>query len=162
VVSYTITITPEDGTGSHTTVRVEVQDGVPRVTEYVVRTPAGTSLTSDELAAVDLDLLISAMKPVDAADTRRPTGEAPVRRTTRQPAASIAKKARPSTKRSKPAVTGPEVPPDARAYRKIPDDLLARFAEIRSVTGLAAHYGVPRHTAQGWINRTRQRASGQS
>jgi hypothetical protein len=161
VASYTITIAPEDGSGSHTTVRVDVQDGVPRITEYVVRSPEGTSLTSGELAAVDLDLLISAVRPVGTGARRRPAEpeEAPARRTTRRTPAPAATKPRTASDRSTPA-PGREVAPDARAYRKLPDDLLAVFARIGSVTGLAAHYGVPRHTAQGWINRTRQRASG--
>jgi hypothetical protein len=47
-----------------------------------------------------------------------------------------------------------------RVYRRTPADLAARFAETGSVTGLAAHYGVPRHTAQGWVNRMRQHRSG--
>jgi hypothetical protein len=45
-----------------------------------------------------------------------------------------------------------------RAYRRIPDDLAQTFTRLGSVTQLAAHYQVPRHTAQGWINRLRREA----
>jgi hypothetical protein len=44
----------------------------------------------------------------------------------------------------------------ARAYRRMPDDLAATYAESGSVTAVARHYGVPRHTAQGWIGRLRR------
>ena len=44
----------------------------------------------------------------------------------------------------------------ARAYRRMPDDLAAVYAKSDSVTAVARHYGVPRHTAQGWIGRLRR------
>jgi hypothetical protein len=43
-----------------------------------------------------------------------------------------------------------------RAYRKLPDDVADVFRQLNSVTAVAAHYGVPRHTAQGWIGRLRK------
>jgi hypothetical protein len=46
----------------------------------------------------------------------------------------------------------------ARAYRRMPDDLAATYAKSGSVTAVARHYGVPRHTAQGWIGRLRRQA----
>lgn len=46
----------------------------------------------------------------------------------------------------------------SRAYRRMPDadELRAAFDRIGTVTGLAKHYGVPRHTAQGWMARLRR------
>jgi hypothetical protein len=38
----------------------------------------------------------------------------------------------------------------------MPEDVAETFAQIGSVTALAVHYGVPRHTAQGWVNRLRR------
>lgn len=45
-----------------------------------------------------------------------------------------------------------------RAYRRMPEaaEVLAAYAEAGSITGLAQHYGVPRHTANGWARRLRQ------
>jgi pyruvate/2-oxoglutarate dehydrogenase complex dihydrolipoamide acyltransferase (E2) component len=45
-----------------------------------------------------------------------------------------------------------------RAYRRMPDpgELEAVYARIGSITGVAAEYGVPRHTAQGWFGRLRR------
>ncbi len=47
----------------------------------------------------------------------------------------------------------------ARVYRRMPDDLAARYAEMGSVTALASHYNVPRYTVQGWIGRLRRSGS---
>jgi hypothetical protein len=44
-----------------------------------------------------------------------------------------------------------------RAYRRMPepDALLAAYREVGGTTALARHYGVPRHTATGWLRRLR-------
>jgi transposase len=46
-----------------------------------------------------------------------------------------------------------------RAYRRMPDqaELKATYLQSRTITGVAAHYGVPTHTAQGWISRLRRK-----
>lgn len=45
-----------------------------------------------------------------------------------------------------------------RAYRRMPDadTVLAAYQEVGSVSGLADHFGVPRHTVQGWARRLRR------
>ncbi|GAA1768071.1 hypothetical protein [Luedemannella helvata] len=47
----------------------------------------------------------------------------------------------------------------SRMYRKMPaiDDVVSAYRQVGSVNGLAEHFNVPRHTAQGWIGRLRQR-----
>jgi hypothetical protein len=42
-----------------------------------------------------------------------------------------------------------------RAYRRAPDDIVEVFNQAPSATTLARHYGVPRHTVQGWLRRLR-------
>jgi hypothetical protein len=42
-----------------------------------------------------------------------------------------------------------------RAYRRTPDDIVEVFNQAPSATTLARHYGVPRHTVQGWLRRLR-------
>lgn len=46
---------------------------------------------------------------------------------------------------------------DRRAYRRMPEpaDVLAAYREVGGTTALARHYGVPRHTATGWLRRLR-------
>ncbi|HKS98100.1 MAG TPA: hypothetical protein VJT31_01100, partial [Rugosimonospora sp.] len=43
----------------------------------------------------------------------------------------------------------------ARAYRRMPDDILEVYRQAGGATALARHYEVPRHTAQGWLRRLR-------
>lgn len=47
---------------------------------------------------------------------------------------------------------------ETRAYRRMPDpaEVLAAYAQAGSITALAQHYGVPRHTANGWARRLRR------
>jgi transposase-like protein len=47
--------------------------------------------------------------------------------------------------------------PGGRACRRLPEDLAEVYERRQSVTVIAGHYGVPRHTAQGWMNRLRER-----
>jgi hypothetical protein len=52
-----------------------------------------------------------------------------------------------------------QIPPAAgeRAYRRMPspDDVLSAYSQVGTVSGLAEHFGVPRHTVQGWARRLR-------
>jgi transposase-like protein len=45
-------------------------------------------------------------------------------------------------------------------YRRSPADLEAVYQQAGSVTAVADHYNVPRHTAQGWIRTLRRRQAG--
>jgi len=42
-----------------------------------------------------------------------------------------------------------------RPYRRVPHDIAEVFGQAGSVAGVADHYQVPRHTANGWIRRLR-------
>jgi hypothetical protein len=44
-----------------------------------------------------------------------------------------------------------------RAYRRMPDpnEVLDAYRQVGGTTALARHYGVPRHTATGWLRRLR-------
>jgi transposase len=37
----------------------------------------------------------------------------------------------------------------------MPDDLAAVYKRVGGATAIAEHYGVPRHTVQGWLRRLR-------
>lgn len=45
-----------------------------------------------------------------------------------------------------------------RPYRKMPDpdEVISAYEQAGSITGLAEHYGVPRHTVTSWARRLRQ------
>jgi hypothetical protein len=58
------------------------------------------------------------------------------------------------------AEPGPaDQPGDAgRAYRRMPpaDEVIDIYQHTGTIIGVAAHYGVPRHTAQGWARQLRR------
>lgn len=48
--------------------------------------------------------------------------------------------------------------PPVRAYRRMPDaaEVLNTYEAVGTISALAREYGVPRHTAQGWMSRLRR------
>jgi hypothetical protein len=83
--------------------------------------------------------------PVKAGGKRTAAAPTPAKRTAAAPAPAK------RTRSAAPATTG-------RVYRRTPDDLAEVFAQVETVAGVAAHYQVPRHTAQGWVGRLRATA----
>jgi hypothetical protein len=81
-----------------------------------------------------------------AANTAAPEDTATGTRRRRTPAKTAAKKA--AVKRATAPNTG-----GGRAYRRMPEDFRAVYQQTSSPAAIADHYGVPRHTAQGWIRR---------
>jgi hypothetical protein len=164
--AITITITPEGGQGAQTTVRVDADGSAARVTEIAVRSSNGAGVSETQLSTVDLDLLVRAVLPAlglsggsadDEAREPRPRKSA-ARRSEPRPGEPRPSEPRRAARERTAGSTGRRTA-SARAYRKVPDDLADAFGRIGSVTGLAAHYGVPRHTAQGWVNRMRQQSA---
>jgi hypothetical protein len=65
----------------------------------------------------------------------------------------------PATRRSRrrgDAATGTT---GERVYRRMPapDEVMAAYQQVGTVSGLAQHFNVPVHTAQGWARRLRQK-----
>ena len=109
-------------------------------------------------------------------EPRRPRDSAPTRRTAKAagPAATPAAKAATGKAVAGKATAGKATAGRAiagratvgraaagtgeRAYRRMPEasDVLAAYQQVGSVSGLADHYGVPRHTVQGWARRLRR------
>jgi len=179
--SYTITITPDDASLASTTLRVDVSENLPRITELMVRAGAAAGLSPNQLPAVDLDMLLRAVSPsafqsiASSAPERLPAAESPA-----TPAAAAE---RPAGARRRRAVaqaepkggkrggraSGGEQPAKGgrakkaaakatgeRAYRRAPDDLVQVFERLGGVTAVARHYQVPRYTVQSWIRRLRR------
>ncbi|GLY94107.1 hypothetical protein [Actinoplanes sp. NBRC 103695] len=108
-----------------------------------------------------------------ATSTTRAAEQAPVKATrkaaaAKTPPAPVKKRAatrataransKTTAKRTRAAATTAAPVTSGRAYRVSPDDLAAVFDEIGTAAGVAEHYQVPRHTAQGWIRRLRSAA----
>jgi hypothetical protein len=177
---YTVTIAPSGNrSGPQTTIQVDTANGATRVTELTVRA-AGNGLSPHELPAIDLALLVAALAPASTAkftataapaDAPAARTRQPRRRSTRTaaevPAATARGRRRAASTAQAPAKTTrgrrrtttntAEAPKASRAYRRMPpqDDVLAAWNDSHSASALAAHFDVPRHTAQGWLRRLR-------
>ncbi|GIJ65994.1 hypothetical protein Voc01_009110 [Virgisporangium ochraceum] len=162
---YTVTITPSGGqSGPQTTIQVDTTSGSARVTELTVRA-GGSGLSPQELPVIDLAGLVAALAPgsapaLAAAPAAPAIADAPATpargRRARKAAAEAPKK---STRGRRRGAAADEAPAKAgRAYRRMPaqDEVVAAWNETRSATQVANHFGVPRHTATGWLRRLRQ------
>jgi hypothetical protein len=166
--SYTITIKADDA-NAETKVTVDDSGGRPKVTEVSVRATSGGGLSAQQLSAIDPDLLLRAVAPRAATKATssaagRPSAaprKATAKRATKKAAArkAGAKKAtgtKATVRRAKRTTASASGSTGARVYRRMPDDLAATFASVGSISAVARHYGVPRHTAQGWVARLRR------
>jgi hypothetical protein len=171
VSKYVITITPDNdgaaGAGTaHTTVRVDISTGQTRITELTVRSASGGGLAPADLPPVDLDLLIRALAAPASQLALPPAAEAvedvepapAPRRRPRKAAAKAAKKTTAkATKAARKATKRAAESTGTRAYRRMPeaDEVMDVYQRTGSITAVAEHFGVPRHTVAGWARRLR-------
>jgi hypothetical protein len=136
---YTVTISPWGRRGRRpgvaTTVEVSTDPATARVIELTVHAAGG--LSPDKLPVIDYQTLVAALNPQRAEPAAAPT-RAPTPAARRYAASTPAG-----------AVT--------RAYRRMPDarEVVAVWRKGRKVMVVADHFGVPRHTATGWLRRLR-------
>ncbi len=154
---YIITVVPVTDDGSvarvaQTTVRVETDGYATTVKELVVRAPDGAGLASGDLRRIDFELLLRALQPSGAPRSRRP---APAPEPADGPASAPAPRRGGVARVSRAA----EHLQAGRAYRRAPDldELEEVYLRVGTIAGVAAHFEVPVHTAQGWITRMRRR-----
>jgi hypothetical protein len=164
--SYTITITPdpsEEGTPStapQTTIKVDTSSGQPRITEVSIRSTAPDGLPAAMTPAVDLELLVSALTSRMREPNRR------MREPNSTPALVTEEPTAPASHQTAKEPDGIRPAPPRktssdhshRTYRRMPNtaEVLAVYEQIGTITGVAKHFGVPRHTAQGWMTRIRK------
>lgn len=166
LLEYTVTVTPRDSSGGTAVITVEIDSETPRITRIELVATPGASLTA-QLRAVGLERMLSSFLPSVSAPEQAPAIAS-------RPGAAegtAAMKTRPSTvaKRRNSQRTPPSRPTveagqpkqvshaDSRAYRRMPDDLPEMFARDPRASALGEHYGVPVHTAIGWIRTARRR-----
>jgi len=91
---------------------------------------------------------VSAAKP---ASTRTPRRRTPT---------AAAAQATPSRTRRVRAEKQAPAPAESqgRAYRRMPpaEEVMTAYAQVGSISALADHFGVPRHTVQGWARQLRK------
>ena len=183
---YVVTISPvteNDPTAvsPHMIVRIDVSGGAAHVVELTVRASAGADLATGQLPSIDLERLAQVFgsptapgaAAVEAASGAAPAGDdipdaepvaAPHEAPAPVPRAVRRASARPSGPSGRSGTAIEQRRNDernvtaARAYRRMPDpdELKDLYTEIGSIAGVAKHYGVPTHTAQGWIGRLRR------
>lgn len=165
---YVITITPDDGGAAggataQTTVRVDISTGQTRITELTVRAASGGGLAPADLPPVDLDLLVRALAssapppalPPVAETVEEEVAPAPRRRTRRTAAKKTTAKATKAA--AKKATKRAAESTGTRAYRRMPEpeQVMDVYRQTGSITAVAEHFGVPRHTVAGWARRLR-------
>lgn len=154
---YVITVTPDTGSDdtrhAYTTVRVDTSTGQTRITELTVRAGDRGGLAPSDLPVLDLDLLVRALTGPAGGRALTAGETAPVRATARRRTAGTRKAA---AKAGRKAAAG-ERQTGRRAYRRMPEpeQVLAAYQRVGTITGLANHFDVPRHTATGWARRLR-------
>jgi hypothetical protein len=174
---YVISITRDDGTAmadtAHTTVRIDTSTGQTRITEVNIRAADSGGLAPADLPPLDLELLVRALTlqshpeallavphaemtedggvltTEDGTTGRRGRGR---RRAGGRTRGRAAKKQATKATRRRARAEG------ARPYRRMPDaaEVLAAYEQVGTITGLAEHFGVPRHTATAWARRLRR------
>jgi hypothetical protein len=148
MAQYTVIISSANNQ-AETVVSVDSVAGEPRVTQVAVRSRAGADVALHQMPDIDLQMLLRALWPSGEPDDDDPPAAAASKRAGggRKPAAA--------TRRTAPAKAPQPAVPAGRVYRRMPDDLAEVYAQHGTVVAVAKHYGVPRHTAQGWIGRLR-------
>jgi hypothetical protein len=156
--TYLVLITPDESDGparAQTTVRVETSP-VPRITEISVVSTGAEGLSTQALPVADLDAVLHALASgVQQRDSRS------VSAANGPSSPPMAEPAREAAGQRKAAAGLPAVTDGGKAdrpYRHMPDaeEVKRVYESVGSVTALAKHYEVPRHTAQGWMNRLRK------
>jgi hypothetical protein len=142
---------------AHATITVEVSEGRANATELNVRASKGGSVDRASLPVVDalMQALSADEAPAARAVTARVAESAPAATAaTAAPAAPARRRASRSTRGKKAAAASDS----GRAYRRMPepDEVLAAYQEVGTVSGLADYFGVPLHTVKGWARRLRQ------
>jgi hypothetical protein len=173
---YLITITadhddPESADARwQATIPIDTSSGQPRATGITLSAPDDSALSAGIRALNDLEPVLHLFRGAaeDATVTTGARGAAPaVTGSTKVAAAPVA--ARPVARRGTASSGGSRraakervtYGPSGRAYRHAPDAaaLQKAYEEIGTVSGVADHFGVPVHTAQGWLSRMRRKDS---
>jgi hypothetical protein len=169
---YTVIIKPVPDANAESvawlTIRLDASEPLPRIVELALRSSARDGLTGVSVPDFNLQGIIAALhsglassdntdKDSIAPDSRRTASTYGATQPLLKPGAAI--ETPPTAEPATPQAHGETSHNDSkgRAYRRMPPPLELRGVHERvgTITAVATHYGVPRHTAQGWIARLR-------
>lgn len=138
----------------------ERADGSARQDESSGQAAAQADGSAAHTSAVDTDFAVAQVdvpEPVDPPQRAARAGRTtdPKKATRTAPAKKASTRSRQT--RADRAAAAAESVNGRRAYRRMPEpgEVLTRYREVGGTTALARHYGVPRHTATGWLRRLR-------
>ena len=160
---FVISIARERAGEPNATITVDVSEGRALATELMMRAGKGGSVDRDTLPVVDV--LMRALSAGDAPATRATRAREAATSSVEVAAEPKAASSRTRASRSKTAggrrsrrVAAAAVAESGRAYRRMPDpdEVLAAYQTVGTISGLADHFGVPLHTVKGWARRLRQ------
>ncbi|MGW3078264.1 MULTISPECIES: hypothetical protein [unclassified Kitasatospora] len=147
-MKWTITVEAASGSvdevpATITAVMQSSVDGTPRIVELIVRASEEGGIPPRAALDIDFEMLAQAVSGV--------SGRAASPRPRRGSEETVAA---PQHAAEAPAGQGQA----ERPYRKMPDadEVKAVFLKTGSVGKVAHHYGVPRYTAQSWVDRLRR------
>ncbi|MCA2215083.1 hypothetical protein [Jidongwangia harbinensis] len=151
---FTVTVESDRPDGGLMTIHLDTSAGTSRVLEVTVTAGQGGSVSGLSLPHVSLDQLLSAFAGPDPAAP--PVGAAPGG--TAPPVALPEQRSAPDPGPGTEASGQPAPETAERNYRRMPDadELVAAYRNAASIGALAAAYGVPRHTMNGWLSRLRR------
>jgi len=148
VTEYVLTLArSESDEHARIVMRVLVGPGGVKVTEFEVRPGTSGELGSGDVPAVDFTLLAKAFSPMPSTTA----AETPAHEPESGELFAVA-----DVSSSSPNAASSER--NGRAYRKMPApaQVLKVLREEGTVVAMAKRFGVPRHTAQGWLARIRR------
>jgi hypothetical protein len=156
---YTVVIRPEgegDDARGAATVVVETGPQAPRIVEMTIRASSADGVSMVAFPSIDLEGVVRALSAgVRAAEPAAAPNPTP----TPDPAPSPALDTVDQHENADTSQAPPEPKRRSdRPYRQMPaaEELKAVYERVGTVTAVAAHYGVPRHTASGWMTRLRK------
>jgi hypothetical protein len=170
VSSYTVTIRPDSGPAAMQATRivVRINTGLPRarIVEMGLSSSAPEGLVAAQILDIDLQAVLQALRQglgeaLGPSDARSPKTAESESNSVRSDVEPVADRARNRAGQLDAATGSAAESRSGRAYRRMPaaEELRATYEQIGTVTGVAKHYGVPRHTAQGWMARIRKLAA---
>jgi hypothetical protein len=176
MAKYIVTVRPDvDGTSQAeaacTTMHIDTSSDQVRITEVTVRAASGDGLAAADLPLLDLELLVRAVttaapaqalpavaqaEPI-AARTGLDPVQAPRRRIRKTAARASKTPGIKATRKEAVKATKKAAAESARAYRRMPEpgQVMEVYNQAGSITAVAEHFGVPRHTVDGWARRLR-------
>jgi len=114
-------------------------------------TAGAPTVRPDIVAEADAGVSDVTSQPAAAAAPGTGRARKSARKGTAKKAPSRARQAKAEKAAAAPSSTG------RRAYRRMPEpsEVLDAYRQVGGTTALARHFGVPRHTATGWLRRLR-------